>query len=65
MESSQTRDRTCVLYIGRWILKHWTHGVDFKSHLCQEHQKATTGSLSRGQLDVDVDRWMEDSHPSK
>ena len=22
--SSQTRDQTCVLCIGRWILNHWT-----------------------------------------
>ena len=34
VESSQTRDRTCVPCIGRWILYHWTtkevHGLFFK-----------------------------------
>ena len=35
MESSHTRDRTCVLCTGRWIPNHWTTGsslfVSFKS----------------------------------
>ena len=25
VESSGTRDQTCVLCIGRWILNHWTN----------------------------------------